>query len=273
MARTAINLYSVRDLDLPMAEILDRVAAATASIRSQVEGGPLRLTVLQSLAAKWLLPRLPDFNRRAPEIDVLLSATDRRVDLHKEDFHLALRFTSEARAQAAGLVAHKVMDEAVFPVCAPGLVDADPPLKTPDDLAGHIMLRDDTSDSAEDPGWGVWCAAAGIDPPEWRGPGYSDSALVAQAAIAGQGVALSRLSIVRDDLAAGRLVRPFGPVLRSGFSYWAICTPERARDRRVKTLVDWLQEQGRGVGDDPLLAEALDAPEMFAGRDARGSFR
>ena len=238
---------------------LDRIAASTAAVADRARRGPVHMSALQSLTARWLLPRLPDFYARHPEQDVLLAAGDRPVDLHREDFHLAVRFTTRARAEAQGLVATHLMDEAIFPVCGPGLAAGPPKLCTPSDLSGQVLLHDKVDDTAEDPGWTVWCRAAGIAMPEAPARHFSDAALVLQAATAGQGVALARLSLVREDLENARLVRPFGPVVRTRFSYYALATPALAQQPRVRGMVDWLVEQARGQADDPLLAEAIAA--------------
>jgi LysR family glycine cleavage system transcriptional activator len=238
---------------------LDRIAASTAAVADRARRGPVHLSALQSLTARWLLPRLPDFYRRHPEQDVLLSAGDRPVDLHREDFHLAVRFTTRERVRSQGLVVTHLMDEAIFPVCAPALGEDDPPLGAPADLARHNLLHDKVDDTPEDPGWTVWCRAAGIAMPRAPARHFSDAALVLQAATAGQGVALARLSLVREDLESARLVRPFGPVVRTRFSYYAVATPAMAQQPRVRAMVDWLVEQARSQADDPLLAEAIAA--------------
>jgi LysR family glycine cleavage system transcriptional activator len=238
---------------------LDRIAASTAAVIDQARRGPVHVSALQSLAARWLLPRLPDFYARQGDQDVLLSAGDRPVDLHHEDFHLAVRFTTRARAEAQGLTATHLMDEAIFPVCAPALAADTPGLRAPTDLTGQVLLHDKVDDTPEDPGWTVWCRAAGIALPEAPARHFSDAALVLQAATAGQGVALARLSLVREDLESARLVRPFGPVVRTRFSYYAVTTPALAQQPRVRAMMDWLVEQARGQADDPLLAAAIAA--------------
>jgi LysR family glycine cleavage system transcriptional activator len=238
---------------------LDRIAASTAAVADQARRGPLHISALQSLTARWLLPRLPGFYERYPDQDVLLAAGDRPVDLHLEDFHLAVRFTTRERAEAQGLVATYLMDEAIFPVCAPALAAGAPALRTPADLSAQVLLHDKVDDTAEDPGWTVWCQAAGIAVPDAPARHFSDAALVLQAATAGQGVALARLSLVREDLASARLVRPFGPVVRTRFSYYAVATPVLAQQPRVRAMVDWLVDQARNQADDPLLAEAIAA--------------
>jgi LysR family glycine cleavage system transcriptional activator len=257
-ANRRIELTDAGTAYLPgLREGLDRIAASTAAVADRARRGPVHLSALQSLMARWLLPRLPDFYARHPGQEVLLSAGDRPVDLHREDFHLAVRFTTRARAEAQGLVATHLMDEAIVPVCAPALADGD--LRAPADLSGQVLLHDKVDDTPEDPGWTVWCRAAGIAMPDAPARHFSDAALVLQAATAGQGVALARLSLVREDLESARLVRPFGPVVRTRFSYYAVATPALAQQPRVRAMVDWLAEQARGQADDPLLAEAIAA--------------
>ena len=259
-ANRRIELTDVGRAYLPgLRDGLDRIAASTAAVADRAQRGPVHLSALQSLTARWLLPRLPDFYRRHPDQDVLLSAGDRPVDLHREDFHLAVRFTTRERAAAPGLVVTHLMDEAIFPVCAPALAEGDPPLRAPADLARHVLLYDKVDDTAEDPGWTVWCRAAGVAVPDAPTRHFSDAALVLQAATAGQGVALAPLSLVREDLESARLVCPFGPVVRTRFSYYAVATPALAQQPRVREMVDWLVDQARGQADDPLLAAAVTA--------------
>ncbi|RDD63755.1 transcriptional regulator GcvA [Ferruginivarius sediminum] len=247
----AILLTDAGQAYLPVVrDAFDNIAEATERLQAGEDDGPLRITTLQSFAAKWLLPRLSRFRAVHPDIDVLLATSEEAVDLHKGDMDAAIRFT-ELRETDLEMV--HLMNETMFPVCSPALRDGTPPLETPVDLRHHTLLQDRCHDSPADPGWRVWMEAAGlrgIDP--HRGPGYSDSSLVLQAAVAGQGVALGRRSLAIDDLGAGHLVSPFGPVLRTGYSYWFVCTPAKARDPRVRAFREWLGKQIREERLDPL---------------------
>lgn len=227
----------------PLREAFDAIATATAEVTARRETGPLRVSVLPSFAAKWLLPRLPRFREAHPECDLLLSASNEVADLHREGIDAAIRF---GLGPYPDLEVTPLMREHVFPVCSPRLLEGPRPLRVPEDLKHHVLLQDQVHDTPDDPGWRVWLDAAGvtgIDPA--RGPGYSDSALVLQAAVDGQGVALSRRSLAQDDLAAGRLIKPFGPDLVSGFSYRFVTTRAGARDPRIRAFRDWLVAQVR----------------------------
>ena len=89
----------------------------------------------------------------------------------------------------------------------------------------------------------MWLRAAGVEgvDPE-PGPGYTDSSMVIQAAVEGQGVALGRSALAAGDLAAGRLVKPFEVRLPASFAYYVVFPPAQAEQPKVKAFTDWLLE-------------------------------
>ncbi|MEQ8967924.1 MAG: transcriptional regulator GcvA [Azospirillaceae bacterium] len=227
---------------------IDAMRAAVEQVNAICCRGPLTVTVPPSMASKWLLPRLERFRAREPEVDVRISATDRIVDLMHEDVDLAVRYGA---GDYPGLVVEKLLDEKVFPVCAPALLEGPDPLRTPDDLARHTLLHDFThGGSAGYPTWRMWLTAAGVvdavDPD--RGPAYDPSSMVVQAAVEGEGVALGRSVLVAADLAAGRLVKPFEGEIEVAFAYWVVMPPNREGLPRVAAFKDWLMtEAARAV--------------------------
>ncbi|WP_282608039.1 transcriptional regulator GcvA [Pelagibius sp. Alg239-R121] len=223
-------------------DALDMMSRATLRIRGQDKTGNLKISVLPSFAAKWLLPRLPRFSEHNPAIDVLVSANDQIVDFDQDDFDLAVRY---GKGNYPGHHIDPMMGDRIFPVCSPRLVESEHPLCEPTDLRHHILLHDDmarTDASAND--WQGWLRAAEVtcvDPD--RGPAYSHSSMVIQAAIEGHGVALGRTSLIGDDLAAGRLVCPFGPVIPGPFSYYLVGPKETAEQPKICAFRDWIQEE------------------------------
>ncbi|MEQ9489485.1 MAG: transcriptional regulator GcvA [Alphaproteobacteria bacterium] len=216
---------------------LQSIAGGVERLRKVEATGPLNVTTLPSFASGWLVPRLSRFRKAHPEIDVRLTAIEKMVDFNVDDVDLAIRFGT---GNYPGITSIKVMRESVFPVCSPALVTDGPyPLKTLDDLRHHTLLHDDLTI-----GWEVWLKEAGvsgIDPQ--AGPYFDMSALVIQAAIDGQGVAMARSTLAASALTEGRLVKPFDLTLPLNFAYY-FCCPHALFDRpKVKAFREWLQAE------------------------------
>ena len=214
---------------------LDTLAEATRRLMEVDALGPLTVSVLPSFAAKWLLPRLRGFRARHPEIDVRISTTDYMADFARDDVDLAVRM---GRGEWPGVTAIKFLEEDLFPVCSPALLEGPHPLRRPEDLRYHTLLHDDMRQD-----WRTWFLAAGVEGVDpTRGPGYSDSSMVIQAAVEGQGVALGRSALAAGDLASGRLVKPFEVALPANFAYYIVYPPAAAEQPKVKAFADWLIE-------------------------------
>ncbi len=245
----------------PLRDALDKMDHATSTLYKEDDDHTVRVTALPSLAAKWLLPRLARFRTAHPDIDVMVSATDALIDFAKDNFDMALRFGS---GRYPGLKVDTLMGDYNLPLCAPKLLAGEPPLTCPEDLKHHTLLHDDMAEvTAAANDWGAWLRAAGVSGVRAsRGPAFSHTTMVLEAAKDGQGVALGRLSIALDDLAAGRLVSPFGPVIRSRFKYYMVSPPERAARPCVALFRQWLLQEAAGSGTDEtsqsFLSDVLD---------------
>ena len=202
----------------PLRDALDTIAQATARIGGGESAGALTISTSPPFAAKWLVPRLSAFREAHPEIDVWLTPSLRVVDFAREDVDAAVRWGAGGWP---GLRIDLLGTMDVFPVCSPCLLHGAHPLRNPEDLRHHALIHDA---SGED--WQRWLAAAGVGgvvpAPSLH---FHDSSLVIQAAAEGQGVALAYSALVADDLAAGRLVRPFEISLPSDYCYYFV-SPE-----------------------------------------------
>lgn len=220
----------------PLTGAFDAIADAVDRLKAADEAGPLTISTLASFAAKWLVPRLPRFQQRHPHVDVLISTGSQLVDFDRQEVDLAIRF---GRGPWPGVRSHRLLGETIFPVASPALRDGPPRLGAPDDLAHVTLLHDDLHI-----GWPMWLKAANVTCVDAkRGPRFTDSSLVIQAAIAGHGVALARGALAADDLAAGRLVKLFDLDLPSEVAYYVVA-PERHFTRpKVAAFHEWLLEE------------------------------
>ncbi len=236
-----LMLTDAGQLYLPaLTEAFDAIDTATARLRIDENANRLVVSVANSLAAKWLLPRLPRFRDRHPEFDVEISALDRLVDFGRDNVDMAIRY---GLGRYPGLRVDPLMKDTNFPVCSPGLLAGPVPLSEPSDLRRHSLLHDDVS-STDAPDWTKWLTAAGVTG-VWtdRGQRYSHSSLVLQAAMDGQGVALGRSTLVALDMEAGRLVQPFGPALPSSYACYVVSPPATAERPKIKAFREWLIEE------------------------------
>ncbi len=209
----------------PLTVAFEAIVQATARVRESDD--ILTISVLPSFAAKWLVPRLPRFRERDPAIDVRISASNKLVDFARSDVDLAIRY---GKGSWPGVRAELLLHESLAPVCSPRLLSGHRPLIEPADLRFQTLLHDVRLGNVYDQ-WREWLAGMGVEGVDWRrGPVFSDSSLTIQAAVDGQGVALGRSVLFADDLAAGRLVRPFAAGDRPSLAYY-IVGPERAFER------------------------------------------
>lgn len=178
-------------------------AVEKARIRPRGQGArrTLAVSVLPSLAARWLVPRLSRFQSTRPDVDIAIHPTPLLAALDGRDgIDLAIRY---GPGNWHGLRSVPLMKSAIFPVCSPEFLARARP-RSPEDLVGAALLRSPRQK------WRPWFLAAGLDIPEpTHGPSYDDAGLVLQGAAAGQGIALARAALAADDLHAGRLVRLF----------------------------------------------------------------
>src|SRR5262245_1284141 len=220
-------------------DALDRLRAAEELIRP-INPAVLTVIISPSFASKWLVPRLGGFSVTHPNLDLRISAKLQHVDLIREDIDLAVR---HGNGDWPELHVTCLCAEELFPVCSPALLETGPPIRTPADLAGHVLIHDRSRKR-----WGDWLAAFGIECPDTeRGPVFDQTALAIDAAVSGQGIALARTALASLDLIAGRLVRPLAETRPAEFSYWILCRKSVADTPKVTQFRSWLLDQ---VQDD-----------------------
>ncbi len=214
------------------------LARAVEEMRGGAPAGPLVVSVLPSFARLWLGPRLPRFVAAHPEIALTVRAETRSADFARDPVDAGVRY---GRGVYPGLHVRLVLTEEVFPVCAPALAEGPPPLRRLEDLRRHALLHE--RDSAEPSlDWATWLREVGTGAAEAAaGPGFTDGAMLVEAAVRGMGVALGRGALVTDELLAGRLARPLPLSRPAEFAYFAVTRDGRERHPRVRAFLDWLE--------------------------------
>jgi len=255
-AGRGVQLTEAARAALPrLREGFDALAAAVESIRERAAETDLVITAPPVFAARWLMPRLPDFARREPMIDVKVVASSRMVDAGALD-SATLVSNLDLRNDTSGVEIHlgagdypgyradRLFSVSTTVVAHPDLIKSD----DPGELANHTLLHDDAMDLvAHGNAWQKWLEAAGVDGKVdgTRGPHFSSNILSLEAASQKLGVALALRPLVDADIASHRLVAPFEVELRPQSAYYLVC-PEVIADRpAVSAFRKWLLEQAK----------------------------
>lgn len=224
---------------LPLAsEALDLVELAMEKARPSISSNILVITSPPAFAARWLIPRLENFQLQHPDIDLRVDATKRPVNFQVEDVDLAIRFGA---GNYPGLLVERLMAEAIVPVAAPALAAA---IRTAEDVARCTLLEDDWHiENGMFPDWATWLATLGVNNAALRTRHFGDAGLTLQAASSGLGVALAWHSLVVDDLKSGRLVHLLDQSTPSTLGYDLVIPPNRAHLPKVAAFRNWLLTQ------------------------------
>ena len=221
--------------------LLAQLTASFDAIDRQVQAiieKPARHTVSISaepaFAAAWLMPQLNLFNAEMPDVDVIIDASPALVEFRANAMELAIRHSMTASSWPRVQSRH-LIDCRMMPVVAPSLLSGGPPLTSPADLASYPLLHVSDRDD-----WTSWFRSVGVDDVELqRGPIFPDSALTAQSAALGHGVALSCHLLSGSDLESGRLVAPFPTEIAYG-AYWLVAPDFEQLSEPAAAFADWL---------------------------------
>jgi LysR family glycine cleavage system transcriptional activator len=222
-------------------KLLPGVQRGLAELRQAVEvvtqdssEGVLNLSMMPSFLQKWLMPRLFSFYRLEPDIDLRINADNAQVDFNQSDMHGAVRF---GPGGWPGLEALKLADDWILPVCSQQLLDESGPINSVADLQKRELLF------LESDIWDPWFRVMGKSKRDNRWSKLNDSISVLMAAEQGEGISLSRWSLVARDIEAGRLVRPIDAVVKSEWSTFFVAPPHYFNLPKVVAFREWLCDQ------------------------------
>ncbi|HEY0857237.1 MAG TPA: LysR substrate-binding domain-containing protein [Albitalea sp.] len=192
----------------------------------------LRLSVGSppTFARNLLIPRLPEFYRQWPDIEIEVAVAAPMQD-RPERHDVDIRFGSAPFDERA---ATKLFDDRLEVLAAPRTLEKHP-LAKPADLARAELLRSPLV------AWRPWFAAAGLDWPEpSRGPLFTDLGILLEAAASGLGVAVCTRRVAEQWTSDGQLVAPFAVTAPATSTYYALVERDLGQRPEVGAFVDWL---------------------------------
>lgn len=230
-------------------DALDRIADGTELVRSSASPSVLTIQVYPTFAMRWLIQRLPAFQNRHTDVQVRLNMATRDVDFDRDNVDVSVMMGScdDDRLHYE----HLFMSD-MFPVCSPEYLRRSPRLHDPQDLRGHTLLQ--VYVASRD--WEKWLEAVDVADISLDNSLRFDSyALALEAALDGAGISMTRTPFAAKELASGRLVRPFEPVVRADHAWYLTYRRNRLATNKIRALQTWLLEE---VHADPALATEID---------------
>ncbi|SET56603.1 transcriptional regulator GcvA [Thalassotalea agarivorans] len=214
-------------------DIFKSLHDATEKLLARGAKGAITVSLQPSFAIQWLVPRLSEFNRLHPDIDVRIKAVDDPDGTLTEDVDVAIY---HGRGNWPNVHADKLHTEFLIPVCSPMLVNGTKPLNAVSDLSHHTLLHDT---SRRD--WKRWFKNQQVRSINVNhGPIFSHSAMVVQAAVHAQGVALAQSVLAQPEIDAGRLVVPFTEKLVSKNAFYLVCREAQLDIGKISAFRDWV---------------------------------
>jgi LysR family transcriptional regulator, glycine cleavage system transcriptional activator len=256
-------------LQRAVGDLLERLQQVTDALRADGGARHLTVTTTSGFASLWLIPRLRRFTQLNPDVDVRISATYKTINLERGLVDVAVRYL---RTDAAPEGAKLLFGEELFPVCSPLLTsEGERPLRTPEDLRHHALLRIDDPSGFLD--WGTWLEAQGLtDFKPAASLRFDNYEQMIAAALAAQGVAMGISSLVSRLMASGQLIAPFSKSVIGTRSYYVISSASTGTRPHVKAFVAWLVAEAAAATvakSEPARSQPPALPSVGAARRAR----
>lgn len=213
-------------------EALRRISTASLNLRANPNGGTLNLAVLPAFGERWLAPRLPSFARAHPHVMINIMTRSGPIDFRQETFDAAVHF---GPAAGEGTCTTALRRESVLPLCSPAL-RRKYHFARPEDLKNATLLHLTTRPDA----WERWFVFNGHDPESVHGPLFDQFSTMAEAAVAGLGLALLPDFLFQREIVSRALVPALNLPMHSSESYCLTWPLDRATYAPLLALRDWL---------------------------------
>lgn len=217
---------------------LDEIRHAAADIRTRTANGTLTILTDFGFATYWLMPRLAEFKRAMPDVNVKIVTSQEGFDPERDRTDVAIAFGAGDWSPSR---ATRLFPEHVVPVCTPAFRAAHKKIARADDLLALPLLHVQPTRPERWLDWRAWFAAHALEaPPEQHGMTFNSYALVIHAALSHQGVALGWSPLVDELIATGQLVALVTPPVVTARGYFLVCPPARPEAPAVPAFRRWL---------------------------------
>jgi LysR family glycine cleavage system transcriptional activator len=244
----AVELTEVGQMLSPaMTEGFATLSAAWRNVQRMNVTNVLTVTAGPAFTSKWLAPRMYDFAQAHPEIELRFAAGLKFADFDRDQVDVAIRFGLEADDN---LFSEQIIEEVVTPMMSPQLAER---IKTPADLVQMTLIHNESLRIFKHaPNWGTWMRVAGLKRDTSHGPRFSQADHALDAAMAGAGVVLGRMTVAGPAIAAGQLIAPFDIALGTEPQLRFVCPNGHEKRPNVAAFKSWLFQEMEGARHNEL---------------------
>lgn len=212
---------------------LSAIRVATARALAEPAERALRIATLPTFGMRWLAPRLGRLTRDMPDLVIEFAARAHEFDFDEQGFDAAIHYGLPSWPGAE----HELLfRERAIPVIAPRLLE-DHPVHVPCDLLQFPLLVQAERRDA----WRQWLAHMGVPFDRMvTGPTFEHFLMLAQAAVAGAGVALVPSFMIQPELESGALICPFDQAVIGEAAYYLVYPAGRLNSTRFARLREWI---------------------------------
>ena len=228
---TAVGRQYLAEITLP----LEKIAAASARLRSETRRNTVSICAYPTFALRWLIPRWADLYEHHPDIDVQLITSLNPADFERDDFDLSIQVLAEGTS-LTGMRIDKLLEVDTYPVSDPEMAKN---ITKPEDLREAVLLHE----SPRPTDWPRWLAEAGInDVDTHKGMNFESANMALHAAENGLGVAIGIDALVQDAISGGRLVKLFDVTRRSSQPFQLVSSVRKATRPKLAAVREWMLE-------------------------------
>jgi LysR family transcriptional regulator, glycine cleavage system transcriptional activator len=220
---------------------LDQLQKATLElVTGESSAGVLNVATPPAFGMRWLVPRLPRFQRLHPEIVISLVTRNAVFDFSTEEIDAAFHYGNDDWPNVASML---LTGDKLVLVAARSYLGRIAPIRCPADVVNAVKLQPIRRPNL----WRDWLAAANVDEPNpWAGPRFEHYYLIVEAAVAGLGLAILPHVIVADELELGRLLNPLDVEFDSTDCYSLVYPPSNENDVKLRAFRNWLKTESAG---------------------------
>jgi DNA-binding transcriptional LysR family regulator len=214
----------------------------TLSSLEGMSGSHLSLTTISSLATKWLLPKLSDYNQQNPKQPLSVLTDDNIIDLNYEGVDAAIRLTNIVDPS---LHMSFICDEWVFPVASKSLVKSEEMIDRPERIFDFPWMLDVVAEKGSDESsWKGWLNSQGLElSASHSEQSFNRTDIALQASASGQGIAIARASLVETDMLEMKLFEQVGCAVKMKYSYYFVCPHNKAEHPVIVNLRKWVMKE------------------------------